>query len=407
MAELPACSRPPAPRGPRRSAAPASMVIGTGRERAADSARRLAARLDAGRSAVAIGRGGRWLGGRGSRPGDLVVATELRTPDGSRPPPWPAAALLAGELRRAGLRVRTGPIVSAPPVVAAPSGRAGRRRARIAVGHGVGVVADALGRPAARGGAGGRRHRLTQRRRSTGGLRALRASRARRPALETLGGGRRSAARCCWPAPGRSAPASSGPSRPSNGPSTASGRRSTSAGRSSTTPMWSPTSRPGAPCSSRSSTRCPTAPTVVLAAHGVSPAVRRQAAARPDLEVDRRHLPAGGQGPPRGPALRRPGLPHRPGRPRRPRRGGRHRRRGARRHPPGRRRRRRRRRSISPTTPVAYLTQTTLADRRDRRGGRRPCAAASRPRRPDAPTTSATPPRTARTRCGRWPATAT
>src|SRR5579875_1121537 len=49
------------------------------------------------------------------RPGDVVVATELR---GAGPAlPCPSAPLLAGALRRAGLRVHTGPVLTAAAVV--------------------------------------------------------------------------------------------------------------------------------------------------------------------------------------------------------------------------------------------------------------------------------------------------
>ena len=46
------------------------------------------------------------------RPGDVVVATEVR--DGPTVPRCPSAALLAAELRRAGLTVHTGPIATVP-----------------------------------------------------------------------------------------------------------------------------------------------------------------------------------------------------------------------------------------------------------------------------------------------------
>src|ERR1017187_7477037 len=46
------------------------------------------------------------------RSGELVVATELRATDGAPPRPLPAAALVARDLRRLGLAVRTGPLVS-------------------------------------------------------------------------------------------------------------------------------------------------------------------------------------------------------------------------------------------------------------------------------------------------------
>src|SRR5690348_3781030 len=56
------------------------------------------------------------------RPGDLVVATEVT--DGTTTTACPSAALLAGELRRAGLAVRTGPVVSVERLAG------GRERAR-------------------------------------------------------------------------------------------------------------------------------------------------------------------------------------------------------------------------------------------------------------------------------------
>ncbi|WP_344855747.1 4-hydroxy-3-methylbut-2-enyl diphosphate reductase [Amycolatopsis ultiminotia] len=57
------------------------------------------------------------------RPGDLVVATEVRAPQGTVP--VPSATLLAGELRRLGLTVHTGPVVGSDHVV--------RERERVAL----------------------------------------------------------------------------------------------------------------------------------------------------------------------------------------------------------------------------------------------------------------------------------
>ncbi|MEV5741828.1 4-hydroxy-3-methylbut-2-enyl diphosphate reductase [Microbispora rosea] len=51
----------------------------------------------------------------GLRPGDVLVATEVRF--GDRVWPCPSAPLLAGELLRAGLPARTGPLVTSPRVV--------------------------------------------------------------------------------------------------------------------------------------------------------------------------------------------------------------------------------------------------------------------------------------------------
>ncbi|MCF7549176.1 4-hydroxy-3-methylbut-2-enyl diphosphate reductase [Pseudonocardia sp. WMMC193] len=53
----------------------------------------------------------------GVRPGDLVVASEIHFTDFRAPVPIPTAAALAGALRRAGLTVHLGPIVSSPTVV--------------------------------------------------------------------------------------------------------------------------------------------------------------------------------------------------------------------------------------------------------------------------------------------------
>jgi 4-hydroxy-3-methylbut-2-enyl diphosphate reductase len=63
------------------------------------------------------------------RPGDLVVATEVSAGDaGAATAACPAAPVLAGELRRSGLRVRTGPVVTVDGVVLDPARR--RRLAR-------------------------------------------------------------------------------------------------------------------------------------------------------------------------------------------------------------------------------------------------------------------------------------
>ena len=77
---------------------------------------RAAAQDLAGRSFEALavtGFGGALV--TGMRPGDVVVATEVR--DGTRTYPCPSAPLIAGELRRAGLTVRTGPVLSTDHVV--------------------------------------------------------------------------------------------------------------------------------------------------------------------------------------------------------------------------------------------------------------------------------------------------
>lgn len=58
----------------------------------------------------------------GLRPGDVLVATEIRS--GDRVWPCPSAPLLAGELTRAGLRAVTGPLVTYPRIVSGRDRRA-------------------------------------------------------------------------------------------------------------------------------------------------------------------------------------------------------------------------------------------------------------------------------------------
>ena len=117
-------------------------------------------------------------------PGDLVVATEVS--DGQTVTPIPSAPLLAGELRRAGLRVRTGRVVTVDHLF-----RPGQRD-RLAAGGAIAVdmesaelikaarsrpvavvraISDTPGRPLLRPAALG------------GGLAALRSLRAAGPAL--------------------------------------------------------------------------------------------------------------------------------------------------------------------------------------------------------------------------------
>ena len=58
------------------------------------------------------------------RSGDVVVASEVRGPDGSRP--CASASMLAAQLRRAGLPVQIGPVLSTDHIVA------GKERSRLA-----------------------------------------------------------------------------------------------------------------------------------------------------------------------------------------------------------------------------------------------------------------------------------
>jgi len=88
-----------------------------GRDRARRAGAELAARLDARTPVALVGVAG------GLAPdlhvGDLVVASELRSTESERSHMLPVSPLLAGELRRAGLGVRTGPLVSSPRYVRA------------------------------------------------------------------------------------------------------------------------------------------------------------------------------------------------------------------------------------------------------------------------------------------------
>jgi 4-hydroxy-3-methylbut-2-enyl diphosphate reductase len=77
--------------------------------------------------------------------GDLVLASEIRYPDGTVP--IPAAGILAGALRRAGIQVRVGPIVSNPHGIALLRSRRARLResGAIAADTGSGWLANGAG----------------------------------------------------------------------------------------------------------------------------------------------------------------------------------------------------------------------------------------------------------------------
>jgi 4-hydroxy-3-methylbut-2-enyl diphosphate reductase len=93
-----------------------------------DRSRRAAASLDG--PVVVAGVGGGL--GAGVRPGDLVVATEVRDPDGARVP-CPSAPALAEEIRSLGLTVHLGPSLSARGVVDGPARRDAARTGALAV----------------------------------------------------------------------------------------------------------------------------------------------------------------------------------------------------------------------------------------------------------------------------------
>jgi 4-hydroxy-3-methylbut-2-enyl diphosphate reductase len=253
------------------------QVIGMGPQRAAT------ARLGPAVDPVAVAMVGVAAGlAPGLAPGDLVVATELHTPDG-RVRPVPGARLLAAQLARANLAVRSGPLVSVPRLL-----RPGRLAEldfgpALAADMESGFLADALGaevpfvvvRAVADGIGSGP---------VGGGLRALSALRRVRPALEAW-------ARAIGPRRIELA-----------------APRSFCAGVERAIEIVERAlERFGAPVYVRRQIvhnahvvaslerrgavfvqeldEVPTGATVVLAAHGVAPAVRAQAAARGDLSV--------------------------------------------------------------------------------------------------------------------------
>ncbi len=140
---------------------------------------------------------------------------------------------------------------------------------------------------------------------------------------------------------------------------------------------------------------------VVFSAHGVAPTVHDDGR-RAQPAGHRRHLPAGHQGAQRGQAVRPRRLRHPADRPRGPRGGRRHRRRGTRPRP-ARRRPRRGRRRHRPRREQGDLAVADHAERRRDDGDRAAAAGdASRRCRTRPATTSATPPRTVRSRSRRW-----
>ena len=150
--------------------------------------------------------------GGGPRPPTCGPATwwsPARSATATRVIPCPSAPLLAGELRRAGLRVRVGPVVIVDHLVrgaerdrlaatgALVADMESAALARAADGRPLAVVravSDTPDRPLLRPGALG------------GGLAALRSLRAAGPGAGPLGRRPWPRGRCCWPGRARSAP---------------------------------------------------------------------------------------------------------------------------------------------------------------------------------------------------------
>ncbi|MGD1011624.1 MAG: 4-hydroxy-3-methylbut-2-enyl diphosphate reductase [Acidimicrobiales bacterium] len=95
----------------------ASAVIGAGRSHALRGGSEIADRLGPGTAVALVGV----AGGLSPelQPGDTVVASELRDTESSVPLMLSGAAMIAAELKRAGIKVRMGPLVSSPRYVRA------------------------------------------------------------------------------------------------------------------------------------------------------------------------------------------------------------------------------------------------------------------------------------------------
>jgi 4-hydroxy-3-methylbut-2-enyl diphosphate reductase len=162
-----------------RAGAPDAAVVrtGIGARRARAAAARAAALPGAAVAVTGVAGG---LDGLG--PGELVVATQLRTQDGVID--CPGAELLAGELRRHGLDAHAGPVVSSERLVFGARRRALAAEGALAADMESAWLAEAAaGRPLAVVRAIADVPRLPG---STvrGGLRALRALKAAAPVLE-------------------------------------------------------------------------------------------------------------------------------------------------------------------------------------------------------------------------------
>ena len=220
------------------------------------------------------------------RPGDVIVANEVRDAHGRAV--LRAGGPLAADLRRMGLRVRVGPIVSTDHLVnsvrerdrlaatgalavdmeSAAIARAATKQLSgtpIAV---VRVIVDTVANPVNRLATVPAGHQ------GAAGPAAHRAG--------TASGGPISPGRVgsCWPRRGRSAPASSGPSTSSSWRCSATRARCTCAARSCTTQhVVADLERQGAVFVDELDD-VPDDTTVVFSAHGVAPAVRDEAARR-------------------------------------------------------------------------------------------------------------------------------
>jgi 4-hydroxy-3-methylbut-2-enyl diphosphate reductase len=94
----------------------ADTVIGAGRDRAQRSGAKLAARLDEQTAVALVGV----AGGLAPEliPGDIIVASELRSTESTTSRDLPGSSLLSAEFRRARISVHHGPLVTSPRFIA-------------------------------------------------------------------------------------------------------------------------------------------------------------------------------------------------------------------------------------------------------------------------------------------------
>ena len=208
--------------GGRATAAVASPACG---RRRSERRPRQIARLVAGHQAVAV------AGFCGAVDHDLRPATSSSPrascgPDGDEPR-FPGAAMLAGELRRAGLRGLSGPCTrssgssagrttgGAAPAARSPSTWSRRGCSPASAGRRPRVVRAVVDAPG---------HELLSPRIAAERAGGQPVAARRGPGPRAVGRGRRARAACCWRRRVASAPASSGPSTSSSGRSSATGR---------------------------------------------------------------------------------------------------------------------------------------------------------------------------------------
>jgi 4-hydroxy-3-methylbut-2-enyl diphosphate reductase len=95
----------------------ADTIIGTGRDRAQQAGERLAAHLDELTAVALVGVAGALA--PQLVPGDLIIASELRSTESVTSRTLPGAAMLSAEFTRSRLAVHTGPVVTSPKYVPA------------------------------------------------------------------------------------------------------------------------------------------------------------------------------------------------------------------------------------------------------------------------------------------------